>query len=592
METPLMEAGEESALQTDYGSRTDGWTSKSNAVLLFLLDFTICAALFWLIQITPAFIYGIDVDSETPWWPFVCQLADGSGACWSGWFVPPIIGLLAFNIWRAFRYYRTKQIAPVEGLPYSCVPVMIPNGPIVYMVGTMHVSPGSPVDVKAVCSRVSPDAILIELDKERWERLNDEPTDHFDPEEIEAIVKGTPKIVIAIPAEWNACHVGREIHGELAFDNNNPKGATFKSDVLAGKIALVHRGDLPFALKACYAAKAGATALLCIDAIPTHDKIEDSKGFQYPCVWIPLGGVMSQLSLAWKTKSCDLPPIPCFLINHNDGQDLLKAVLDEKVETKFFIRHREDMSAPHSLCRNLCQMCVVIGSGIGVLYGMFRCAGIQVGAEFIAANDEAKRLKKPFVLVDVSMDDLGGRMKRALIPWPRHIFAAIRLWMMLPRWLFRNMLFPAADRMDLWGAMFFAIVRFKLRTWVAFVLAVSAAGFILTSVLMVPGKAISAGMVATGHDEQFANLVEQIFMMILQLYCFPRIFDALVTQRDEAMFQSITSEIRRRVGGHVKGEIPRDSVDTPMSFVVVVGAMHVNGIVNRLHNVFGRTYYR
>lgn len=545
-------------------------------IALFLVDVVICSVCVVLMQLTPTVIYGIDI-SRTPWVP-VCELDDGT-PCWSGWFLIPLAIVLSLISWRVFRYYRAKKLAPVDGLPCCCVPVVVPDGPTIYMVGTMHVSPGSPVDVKNICRKVAPDCILIELDQERWDKMQDDGKKELETEELHTIVTGTRKTIQAIPAEWNSCHEGKEYHGELIFDESLSDRASslFVGKSFEGKIALVRRGGFPFALKTACAAKAGALALFCIDVAPEPESIEESKGFQYPFLWLPVGNILHQMRHAWRMGSCALPPVPCFLVNYSDGEELLRAMRHDKVQTNFFVRHRPDM-VPHTLLRNLCQLCVIISSGVGILYGLIRCAGIEVGGEFLAANAEAKRLKKPFVLVDVSMDDLGGALRRALVPWPRNLFAAVRLWMALPRWIVRNVWFPASNMIDICGVMLWLLCRFKLRTWLAFIVSGFAAATVASFVLTVPGKAVSAGMVAAGHEAS-ANDVEKLFPIALQLYLLPRIFEGLVNQRDEAMFQSITAEIRRRSECYVKGE-----VDGPaQSFVVVVGAAHVNGILSRMY---------
>jgi len=470
--------------------------------------------------------------------------------------------------WRLYRAYGPKEDWPL-GIPYTCGFVSS-NGKEVFLVATLHISPRAPRDVKAVIDLTNPDVAMIELDEERLDRMRDSdpllPVEP-DPEDLQPVsitVGGRETMTLrAQRALWNAEQSGETIRGDVVFDASNAYGLDGLGDAARGNLALVHRGSpsgefAPFALKAHNAGKGRAEALLVIDY--------DHQGSKLPVHRI--GGsvsVVNDLRVAASTCSCGFPPVPVLLLSHHDGSRLLELCQEKKAKAELEVM--PDHYPRRTLRLRLCQAFALMFSGIGILYGIIQCFNVEVGAEFIAAEEAATARNIPCACIDVDLNQFWKRLGMAVIPTPCNLGHSMLAWLSFPRVVFR-VLFPPRGNVDVIGSMVLHGASFSLMTWVAFILAGFCASLVTNSLLQLLGMGAEKAAESTGVVKQEDSEDVQNFIMLgIELYMLPRIYEAVAASRDETMFRSIVSKGRELAA---------------QKMVVVVGAAHSNGILQRI----------
>lgn len=456
-------------------------------------------------------------------------------------------------------------------LPYTCGHVYS-SGKEVFIVATLHISPRAPRDVQAVIMNTEPDVVMIELDEERLDRMRHDDVEraqHPKREDLQPIhiigdnAGSETLTVYAQRAVWNAERAGEVISGVLAFDEEDAFGlqSAWRQDVSGGRLSVVHRGSpngeyAPFALKAHKAAHAGAEALLVInqdDALPMNR--------------VGGGNLLADLRIALHSWSCGFPPIPVLLLGNKDGM-MLKSICRARPEAQAEFEVLAD-TYPRRALRNprkrLCQACALMCTGIGVLYGIIQCFNVEVGAEFVAAEEAALARNTPCVCIDVDMNMFWSRLGWAVLPTPCNIVYSALAWVAFPRVLLR-VLFPGRGSVDVIGGMFLHAASFSFRTWVAFGLAGFCSSFILNHILELFGYGAEKAAEGAGVvKEKDAEYVQTWIMLGIELYLLPRIYQAVAASRDEAMFQMIVAKGR-----------------SAQKLVVVVGAAHSNGILSRI----------
>lgn len=509
-----------------------------------------------------------------------------------------LLGTIAVCVvgWRLRRH----QLAGPSNfvLPYSCG-VAEASGRTVFLVATVHISPKAPRDVRAVIAAVQPDVAMIELDLERRDRMTSpealpgprledmQPLRLFglcakDSAAAEACTDEAT--VLAQRAAWNGELAGKLLVGAIAFDEANPYGATPMSDKFRGKLALVLHGGpgvCPFAVKAYHAELGGAQAVLVVDSQP-----------QLAAARLGTGGTIgSNLSIAWRTRNWGHPRLPVLLLPRDDGLHLLAGLrgknndlADAAASTGtpavangdgFLCRERvrgelcisEDTYPRRTLPRLLCQQCASCCSGIGVLYGVIQCFNVEVGAEFMAAEEQAKAQNIPCACIDVDMNSFWSRLAASVMPTPRNLLDAILSWMALPR-LALQMLFPPLGNVDVFGATVLHVASFPIRTWIAFGLAAFCSSTVLNCLLTGATYASERGAEQAGAVSAKDRAdIQPIITMVIYFYMLPQVYAAVVASRDEAMYRSIVAECRARDARRI---------------AVVVGAGHANGILHRV----------
>ena len=102
------------------------------------------------------------------------------------------------------------------------------------------------------------------------------------------------------------------------------------------------------------------------------------------------------------------------------------------------------------------------------------------------------------------------------------------------------------------------------------------AGLVLSAILYLPGMMAGGAARAGGASSSTSDSIIEVVTLSLEAYLVPRICDAMLIQRDQAMFDEITKEVEALA--HASPESESRPADR---FLVVVGAMHVNGILRR-----------
>merc|ERR1712060_514335 len=187
----------------------------------------------------------------------------------------------------------------------------------------------------------------------------------------------------------------------------------------------------------------------------------------------------------------------------------------------------------------------------------------------MVADTVALMRRIPCVCIDVDINRLCSRIGAALFPSPCNLGRVLLSWLALPRLLCCS-LFPPRDNLDVIGSMVLHIRTFKRRTWFAFILAAVSAGCFVGLILMLvsegaAGAAEGAGIVPA---EDRSN-VQAYFMLALEFYMFPCVYEAVAASRDEAMYKAIVAKTRAHGARR---------------FVAVVGAAHANGILQRVRS--------
>lgn len=279
--------------------------------------------------------------------------------------------------------------------------------------------------------------------------------------------------------------------------------------------------------------------------------------------------MLGDLRVALKACSCGFPSIPLMLLTHDEGEKLRKLC---RSNTSARIAHAELEVLPDDYPRRtlrlrLCQASALLLSGIGILYGIIQCFNVEVGAEFLAAETAARARGIRCACIDVNMNQFWSKLAWEVVPTPCNIMKSLLSWLAFPRVCFQ-FLFPPRVNVDVLGSMVLHAISFPLCTWVAFILAGFCASFVTNHLLAFFGFGVeqageSTGVVAKEDRQE----VQQWIMLGVELYLLPQIYSAVAASRDETMYKSIVE-----TGHHSKRS------------VVVVGAGHANGILQRARN--------
>eukprot|EP00927_Polykrikos_kofoidii_P040918 TRINITY_DN34886_c0_g3_i1.p1 TRINITY_DN34886_c0_g3~~TRINITY_DN34886_c0_g3_i1.p1 ORF type:complete len:562 (-),score=101.93 TRINITY_DN34886_c0_g3_i1:263-1948(-) len=476
-------------------------------------------------------------------------------------------------LWRVILITTAKSDDAVS-IPYTCGTVSVADTTVIF-VATVHISPRAPRDVRVVIDSTSADLVLIELDEERLDRLRDTEPERPKDEGMQPIklffgdANAEHTSVLTQRSLWNAEWTGNNITGDVVFDAENAHCALPSSEAVDGRIALVHRGgpsgqpSVTFAMKAFNAARGGAKAVLVVNG--AQDVIPQTP--------IGNGSLKNELKLLFRTCSCGFPPVPVLLVPHAEGTQAIEACKKHRQEGSATPRVEfevvPDKYPRRTLRRRLCQTVALMGSGIGILYGVIECFYVQVGAEFTVADETAKAKGIPCACIDVDMNDFWSRIGWALMPTPVNILKSILDWMSFPRLLFR-FFFPARGQVDVLGGTFLHAFSFPLKHWIAFVIAGFCSSFVMSHIVQfLCSSATSAAQEAGAFSHQDHSVVQTYLLLAIEAYAAPRIYDGIVAARDEAMYQGLVARSREHAAKRV---------------VVVVGAGHSNGMMQKVRD--------
>ena len=184
-------------------------------------------------------------------WLLIADILVATVLIGGGWFAGPTLAsacervgfrwwylfgpLLFLSIaWRCSRGSAKAQSARAN-LPRNCVRAESVRGEL-YVLGTMHVAPRSPLDVAQAARELDPDAYLIELDQQRLRDLRRMESDTPGPQwPLQQCRVSTPDgasfELSGIATEWNGVARGREVSGALAWAHDGD---------LDGKVAVVN----------------------------------------------------------------------------------------------------------------------------------------------------------------------------------------------------------------------------------------------------------------------------------------------------------------------------------------------------------------
>mmetsp|Transcript_22046 Transcript_22046/g.50366 ORF Transcript_22046/g.50366 Transcript_22046/m.50366 type:complete len:607 (-) Transcript_22046:78-1898(-) len=476
---------------------------------------------------------------------------------------------LCMLLWRLYRAHHLHVITQSGcQLPYTSG-YAVKDGKELILVATLHISPRACQDAEMVIGGSKPDLVMIELDEERLERLKGAPATESPMPRQEDLQRlaihragHEPLECYAQRAMWNGEQSGRLFHNEVTFDESNAYGMQRgASDRFAGKVALVKRGSAngefaPYALKAHHLARAGAEALLIMN---NQDHL--------PARRIGTGGLWNELQISVRACSCGFPPIPTLLLPKNVSDDLQMAIVDnhESIQAEFQVM--PDNFPRRTLRARLCQDCGLFLSGIGVLYGVIQCFGIEVGGEFVAAEAAASSRNIDCKCIDVNMNQFWSRLCWALLPTPCNIGYSLLSWLAFPRVLCCS-LFPSTSRVDVMGTFALHCCSLRLRTWIGFTAGVMVANFVTTHVLKLMATGTEQAAEATGQvSEEDRSVVTPLIMLAIELYVITCFYGSILASRDEAMYNGVIAECRRSRASRA---------------VVVLGAAHSNGVLQHL----------
>jgi len=462
------------------------------------------------------------------------------------------------------------------------------------IVATVHVSPRATEDVEAVLCKFGPfDVVMIELDEERLGQMRFAQPETKDLQPI-TITRddGRDNLeLFAQRATWNNQWKDRKISGPIIFNADDPHGVTLtkeqraRNDALEpneignsnnSHLALVYADgprdeQVPATRKVYNAWCAGAQALIVIsssESLPSR----------------PIGelDMWEDLKVAFRTGNFGYPQIPVLVLPHTDGTKLQQLCQAGELG----VRGKFEVLEHNHPCRTLsCRVGLEFAfaiSGVSILYGVADYLDVEAGTEFTTAEAIATERKVACECIDVSIDNLCGCLKHALVPTPCNVGAAILSWLALPRAMWQS-LFPAQPTLaqqgggtaclgvDIIGLMVLHALSFRCRTWCALAATVFLSGLLVVGILHLVGS-VAEGAAEEAAGEKVSQSDRGLFtawiMIGIELFVIGRVYQTVASSRDDAMYKRIVSVVRTRP------EAKR--------FVAVVGAAHANGILSRL----------
>jgi len=460
-----------------------------------------------------------------------------------------------YILFRLFHWLVFPQRAGCTSVPPFVCRKVEQDGKEVYFVGTMHVSPGSVGDVIKVMDEINPDVVMIELDYERLEGMKEEK----DPKPVaqRLFVNPDGKKVVGVHADWNARMNKQEFKGQIELQDDGKKDLTDKV------LTVPYNGGNDLLGRVRSAAERNASALFFLDPGKMY---EGEERFSTPMM--KSGGFRR---LAYCFCHCKKEPaqVPTYLVpytqiteNHQDAEVACTV-------------KSSSVPVPHTCGRIACRTIVMMLSGIGILYGIIRLAGVEVGGEFIVSDKLARERKKPLVTIDMSIGRLGRRICQQIIPWPSNIWYCFTAWLSFPRIALSWVFLPMLHKVDLILNMAWGFARFRLRTWLAFLLGLILSTALIMGIVMGITHGAKAAGEAAAHnqsEEKRDNIAKWIGIaipLVIKIWFYPAVYKALLDSRDEQMYRGTVAQIRNRPNAK--------------KFLVVIGAAHSNGMIRRCY---------
>lgn len=474
------------------------------------------------------------------------------------------------------------------------------DGKQVYLVGTMHVSPGSVEDVQRAADEIDPDVYMIELDFDRLAAMKEAENP---PICDQWLFNKDGKSVRGVHTDWNSALHKRNYTGTLTFEKEHDlHGKILLAPMIKGNVAsFVYAAEKRGAEAVFFLDRDGKTvkkpeklptpraSVKSVSSTSSYESLNEStmsetpiaregapnaaEGYEYHASskQIESDSCCSLSYFCCKTGRNTSPEIPCYLVPNN-----MFNMQDEGLAVEFQVRSG-NVGQPRTCRRMCCQTTCLTLTGIGVMYGLIRMAGCKVGGEFLLADKLARERGKALATIDMGMGRLGAALLDRLIPYPRNLWYMIIAWASVPRHLLTWLFLPMGHKLDIVLNMLYGFARFKCRTWLAFLVGVGAATAILTGVILLiqyGSKAVATGTSsAAGSDEEESDKIgDTVFLVVgvaIQVYLYPVVYKGLLDSRDEQMYRGVVAQIRRRPNAE--------------KFMIVIGAAHSNGMIRRMY---------
>jgi len=477
--------------------------------------------------------------------------------------IPPMVCYFAvpllipfFLIARCVLYLIFPQRRAVNCAPsFVCRKVEL-GGKSVYFVGTMHISPGSVRDVKRITTEVEPHVIMIELDYDRLEGMKEEKNPKPINQRLFTAFKDDDDVeVMGVHADWNAAVDKRDYMGKLQMCDDGFTSLQNRILVLPYK-----RMNVVNAMR--NAQERGASAVFFSDLGKNGDAKQPSE------LLMSSGGLLKRTARCCVTRHSTPPNIPGFLV---PAQYLAEDQQGKQIEGTV---NAELVPLQSSLGRTICRGTIMLLSGISVLYGIIRLAGVEVGGEFLISDKIAREKNIPLVTIDMSITRLGRRLGQQLLPRPRNIWYIITAWLAFPRIFLSWLCLPMTHKVDLFLSMAWGFGRFRIRTWAAFLIAILISTSIIVGVFFSISEAAKVSVEKAGgnspESKEYAELIALLIPLSIQAYLYPAVYQALLESRNEQMYRGLVAQIRNR---------PKAT-----KFMVVIGAAHANGMIERCYD--------
>ncbi|CAD7962333.1 unnamed protein product [Amoebophrya sp. A25] len=271
----------------------------------------------------------------------------------------------------------------------------------------------------------------------------------------------------------------------LIRDVDFPEGS-LASRLNCANCALVLRRSrsVSFLQQAHIAERLGAKILLITDFPEcTGDAGTETAGLMHA------GGCLARLAAYRRFRTFRMPKVPSFLFqNRPDEEALFAGLTDGRFATVRLGKAYAAERLPRALGiqRVCCRNCVLVSSGVGILYGVMQCAGVQAGAEFLAADEYTRMCNLQPTCVDVSDHSLGKAFLYHGKPTFRNLGYNFLMWLSLPRFVWRNFVYSDPRRPDVIGIALRALVFLPTRTCCALLVATTSASVVLFLVLFCP----------------------------------------------------------------------------------------------------------
>ena len=164
-----------------------------------------------------------------------------------------------------------------------------------------------------------------------------------------------------------------------------------------------------------------------------------------------VGGLRQRFRTYRSFRSFNLPTIPAFLFQAKPGadRDAWLGLRDGSFSTIRLLRSydRERLPRAFSIREAFFRKCVMMGTGIGILYGVMERCGVAAGNEFLTADEFCRRSGNNVICVDINDTALGRKLLKNLRPTFWNLVYNLLTWLAMPRDLWRTVVYAIGNSM-------------------------------------------------------------------------------------------------------------------------------------------------